>query len=171
MSGRSPISFLHGFRDFPHQMRVVAQQAIVTFVGAAGVHFHQSGSGFRNQMRGGDMVGDVRLAVHAVHAGTLGSWARAAARRRGGDRLLHVRLPFVGVTRRHAETCWRSKSEAHIGCRQARLHPVRRCREPATRLRSSDARRARSGRRCNPTRGSGPSCTPPNRNPCGRRRW
>ena len=67
--------------------------------------------------------------------------------------------------------CWRSKSEAHIGCRQARLHPVRRCREPATRLRSSDARRARSGRRCNPTRGSGPSCTPPNRNPCGRRRW
>ena len=94
----------HGFRDFPHQMRVVAQQAIVTFVGAAGVHFHQSGSGFRNQMRGGDMVGDVRLAVHAVHAGTLEAGHEQLPVAGGGDRLLHVRLPFVGVTRRHAET-------------------------------------------------------------------
>ena len=69
----------------------------MAFVRAAGIHFHQSGSGFRNQMRGGDVVRDIRFAIHTVHAGTLEAWHEQLAVAGFGDRFLHVRLPFVGI--------------------------------------------------------------------------
>ena len=81
----------------------MAQQTIVAFVRAAGVHFHQPGAGFRHQMRGGDVVGDIRLAIHAFHARSLEAWHEQLVFACGRNRLLHIRLPFVRVARRHAE--------------------------------------------------------------------
>ena len=85
-------------------MRIVAQQTIMSLIRAAGVHFHQASASFGNQMRGGDMIGDIRFTIHALHAGALEARHQQLAVTGCGDCLLHVRLPFVGITGGNAET-------------------------------------------------------------------
>ena len=94
---------LHGVADAPHKCRIVAQQAVMPLVRAAGIHLDDLGTGFLDQTRGGDAVGDVFLIAHAGHARALETADEQLPRPRMGDGGGHVRLPDVGVLRGHAE--------------------------------------------------------------------
>ena len=95
---------LHRFCNLADQMRIVAQQTIMPLIRAAGVHFHQASASFGNQMRGGDMIGNVRLAIHAFNAGSLKARHQQLAIAGRRDRLLHIRLPLVRITGGNAKT-------------------------------------------------------------------
>ena len=71
---------------------------------AAGVHFHQASASFGNQMRGGDMIGNVGLAIHAFNAGSLKARHQQLAIAGRRDRLFHIRLPLVRIAGGNAET-------------------------------------------------------------------
>ena len=94
---------LDRFGDATDQMRIVAQQPVMSLVGTAGVHGHQSRARLTDQPRSGHMIGDVIVGGHAFDARTLeaGHQQLPMARRRDGS--AHVRLPDVGVARGHAE--------------------------------------------------------------------
>ena len=90
-----------------------------------------------------------------------------------GEALLPSACP-AAIRRDHGRerrNCWKSKSEAHNGHRQAHPRQVRHCPEPANHRHSADARPARSGTHCSPMRGNEPSCIPPDRSPYGKRPW
>ena len=55
-------------------------------------------------MRGGDVIGNVCLAIHAFHAGTLEARHQQLTIAGRRDRLLHIRLPLVRITGGNAET-------------------------------------------------------------------
>ena len=95
---------LHRFRNLADQMRIMAQQTIMPLIRAAGVHFHQASASFGNQMRGGDVIGNVCLAIHAFHAGTLEARHQQLTIAGRRDRLLHIRLPLVRITGGNAKT-------------------------------------------------------------------
>ena len=95
---------LHRFRNLADQMRIMAQQTIMPLIRATGVHFHQTSASFGYQMRGGDMIGNVRLAIHAFNAGSLKARHQQLAIAGRRDRLLHIRLPLVRITGGNAKT-------------------------------------------------------------------
>ena len=62
---------LDGLGDAADQMRVMAQQAIMTLVRAARVHLHEVGAGLAHQSCGCGMIRDIVVAAHALHARSL----------------------------------------------------------------------------------------------------
>ena len=81
----------------------MAQQPIVAFVGAAGVHYHELCTGFLDQPGGGGVVGDVFFLAHAFHARALEARHQHLAETGGGDGRAHVRLPDVRALRGYTE--------------------------------------------------------------------